>query len=127
MRNLVHKELSFKIVGIIFNVFNKLGYGYQEKYYQRAIGLELDKENLSYIKEKEFKLNYQGKSIGKYFLDFIIENKIVLELKVANAFYPQDIKQVLGYLKASGLQLGILVIITKEGVKYKRLVNIRNN
>lgn len=127
MTELLHKELSYKIIGIIFNVFNKLGYGYQEKYYQRAISLELENENLNYIREKEFKLKYEDKTIGKYFLDFIIENKIVLELKVANSFYAQDVKQILGYLKATGLQLGILVIITPEGVKYKRIINIRNN
>lgn len=127
MVELVHKDLSYKIIGIMFNVFNELWYGYQEKYYQRAIALALDKEKLNYIREKEIKLNYQNNPIGKYFLDFIIENKIVLEVKVTNYFHSQDMKQVLGYLKASGLQLGILAIITKEGIKYKRLVNIRNN
>lgn len=127
MAELVHKELSYKIIGIIFNVFNELGYGYQEKYYQRAIALALDKEKLNYIREKEIKLNYKNNPIGKYFLDFIIEQKIVLEIKVANGLRSQDIKQVLGYLKASGLQLGILTLITKGGIKYKRIVNIRNN
>ena len=127
MTDLIHKELSYKIIGAIFNVFNKLGYGYQEKYYQRAIALELNKEKLRYVREKEIKLNYQDEAIGKYFLDFIIENKIVLELKVANTLYMRDIQQVLGYLKASGLQLGILVIITKQGIKYKRIINIRDN
>ncbi len=123
MSELIYKGLSYKIIGIIFKVYNELGYGYQEKYYQRAIALELNKENLNYIQEKEVKLNYENKTIGKYFLDFIIENKIVLELKVANTFHSQDIKQILGYLKASGLQLGILVIITNNGIKYKRIIN----
>jgi len=127
MAELVYKDLSYKIIGILFNVFNELGYGYQEKYYQRAIALALDKEKLNYIREREIKLNFQNNPIGKYFLDFIIENKIVLEVKVTNQFNSQDIKQVLGYLKGSGLQLGILAIITKEGIKYKRLLNIRTN
>ena len=127
MTELVYKDLSYKIIGILFNVFNELGCGYQEKYYQRAIALALDKEKLNYIREREIKLNFQNNPIGKYFLDFIIENKIVLEVKVTNQFNSQDIKQVLGYLKGSGLQLGILAIITKEGIKYKRLLNIRTN
>jgi len=108
-------------------VFNELGYGYQEKYYQRATALTFDQEGLNYIREKEVKLNYEDNPIGKYFIDFIIENKIVLELKVANEFHSQDIKQVLGYLKGSELQLGILALITRGGVQYKRLVNIRSN
>lgn len=123
MGELLYKELSFKIIGIIFKVFNKLGYGYQEKYYQRAIAMELSKECLNYTREKEVKLNYNGAAIGKYFLDFIIESKVVLELKISNFFHLEDIKQILGYLKATGMRLGILVIITKNGIKYKRIVN----
>jgi len=53
MEKLVHKDLSYKIIGLIFKVFNKLGYGYQEKYYQRALALELDREKIDYIQEKE--------------------------------------------------------------------------
>ena len=123
MSELIYEDLSYKIIGIIFKVYNKLGYGYQEKYYQRAIAIELNKENLNFIREKEIKLSYQNENIGKYLLDFVIENKIILELKVANFFHPQDMKQILGYLKASELKLGILATITKEGIKYKRIVN----
>lgn len=127
MPDLIHKDLSYKVVGIIFKVFNELGYGYYEKYYQKAVALEFDNQKLSYIREKEVPLIYQNKNIGKYFLDFIVENKIVIELKVANFFHNRDIKQILSYLKTSGLKLGLLVIITKNGVKYKRIINIRDN
>ncbi len=125
MTDLIHKDLSYKIIGIIFRVYNRLGYGYQERYYQRAISLEFNKAKIKHIKEKEIKLQYENESIGKCFLDFIVENKIVLELKVANSFRTQDIKQILSYLKASGLKLGILIIITKDSIKYKRIINIR--
>ena len=110
-------------MGIIFRVDNELGYGYQEKYYQRAIALDLDKEKMNYKKEKEIKLNYHGNNIGKYFLDFVIENKIVLESKVGQYFHSRDIKQILGYLKSAELQLGILAIITPQEIKYKRIIN----
>lgn len=68
MTELVHKNLSYRIIGIVFKVYNKLGYGYQEKYYQRAVALEIDREKLNYIREKEIKLNYQNQTIGKYSL-----------------------------------------------------------
>ena len=123
MTKLIHPELSYKIMGIIFKAYNELGYGYQEKYYQRAIALELDEEKISYKKEKEIKLNYYGNNIGRYFLDFVIENKIVLELKVGQYFHSRDIKQILGYLKSTELQLGILAIITPQGIQYKRIIN----
>jgi len=127
MARLIHPELSYKIMGIIFKVYNDLGYGYQEKYYQRAAALEFDKEKIRYIREKEVKLEYNDKNIGKYFLDFIVNDRIVLELKIANYFHSRDIKQILGYFKATGLQLGILIIFTSKGIKYKRIINIRDN
>ncbi len=127
MARLIHPELSYKTMGIIFKVYNDLGYGYQEKYYQRAAALEFDKEKIRYIREKEVKLKYNDKNIGKYFLDFIVNDRIVLELKIANYFHSRDIKQILGYLKATGLQLGILIIFTSKGIKYKRIINIRDN
>ena len=101
-----------------------MGYGYQEKYYQRAVEKLLKNENIKYDRELSCPLSIIGKNIGRYQLDFLIENKIVLELKVANKFYPRHIKQVLGYLKANNLKLGILAIFTKDGLLYKRIPNL---
>jgi len=120
---IIYKDLSYKIVGIVYKVYNDLGYGYQEKYYKNAISLEFDKEHLGYNREKEIKLNYSGKNIGRYFLDFIIENKIILEIKITNYFHSRDIKQILGYLKSAKLKLGILVLVTPNGIKCKRIIN----
>ena len=127
MANLVYPELSFKIIGIAFNVYNDLGYGYQEKYYQKAIALDLNQGGIKYEREIPIKLEYKGEKIGKYFIDFIIENKIVLELKIGSCFHRRDIKQILTYLKASGLKLGIIILISPSGIKYKRIINISEN
>jgi GxxExxY protein len=123
MVKIIYKNLSYKIMGLIFNVFKNIGYGYREKYYQRALEEEFKKENIKYKRESPALLIYEGKIIGKYFMDFIIEDRVILELKVAKDFYTKDIKQILSYLTAKNLKLGILAIITKDGVKYKRLVN----
>jgi len=120
---IIYKDLSYKIVGIVYKVYNDLGYDYQEKYYKNAISLEFDKEHLGYNRKKEIKLNYSGKNIGRYFLDFIIENKIILEIKITNYFHSRDIKQILGYLKSAKLKLGILVLVTPNGIKCKRIIN----
>ena len=69
-------------------------------------------------------LRSDGKAIGGYYLDFLIDNKIILEIKVANAVYPQHIKQVHGYLTAHKLQLGIIGVISKNGIITKRVVNL---
>lgn len=123
MARLVYPELSYEIVGILFTVYNNLGYGYQERYYQRAVAKELEKAKLKYKREQKAVIKYRGSIIGRYFIDFVVENMIVVELKVSNDFYKKDINQVLGYLKATGLKLGILFIFTKEGLKFKRIVN----
>ena len=126
MAELLYKDLSYEIIGTIFKVFNELGYGYQEKYYQKALSITFDKEGTNYTREKEIKLSYKDENIGKYFLDFIVENKIVLEIKIDSIFRSRDIKQILSYLKSSGLELGILILITPKGIKYKRIINIRH-
>lgn len=123
MAELIYGELSYKIIGSIFTAYNSLGHGYQENYYQKAVAIELDKAKIQYTREKQTKLTYHDEIIGKYFLDFVIENKIVLELKVCNFFRVIDIKQILAYMKATGLKLGILILITNKGVKYKRIIN----
>jgi GxxExxY protein len=123
MGDIIYKELSYKLMGLVFKVFKNLGYGYREKYYQRALAEEFKNEKIKYKKESPVKLIYNNRIIGRYFIDFVVEDKIIIELKVAKDFYTKDIKQILGYLKAKNLRLGILIIITKDGMKYKRLVN----
>jgi len=126
MADLVYKELSYKIVGILFKVYNELGGGYQEKYYQRAVALEFKKLGVDFEEQVSVNLSYNGKNIGKYYLDFVIENKIVLEIKVTPRFYLRDVKQVLSYLKATGLPLGILVAFNKKELKFKRILKGNN-
>jgi GxxExxY protein len=123
MTKLIYPELSYKVVGLIYKIYNDLGYGYQEKYYQRALTLEFEAKNVSYKKEIPFKICFKNKIIGRYHLDFLIEDKIALEIKVANNFYPRHFKQVLSHLRATGLKLGLLAIFKKDGVEIKRVVN----
>ncbi len=122
MEKLVHKELSYLIVGVLFKAYNELGGGYQEKYYQRAIALELKRLGINFKEQILVNLNYNGRNIGKYYLDFVIENKIVLEIKTVPRFYSRDIKQVLAYLKATGLLLGILASFSRGELKFKRIL-----
>jgi len=122
MADLVYKELSYKTVGILFKVYNELGGGYQEKYYQRAVALEFKKLGVDFKEQVPVNLSYNGKNIGKYYLDFVIENKIVLEIKAIPRFYTRDIKQILAYLKRTGLTLGILASFSKGELKFKRIL-----
>lgn len=119
----IYSKLSYEIVGILFDTYNELGYGYREKHYQRAVEKLLQESKINYKRELSCPLSIKGKSIGRYFLDFLIEDKIVLELKVAEDFYPRHVKQVLSYLKANNFKLGILAIFTKDRLEYRRILN----
>lgn len=109
-------------MGILFEVYKEIGYGFRERYYQQAIEEELKEKNIPFKREVYVPLEYRGKKIGKYFIDFKIDNKIALELKVADRFYKSHINQLLSYLNASDVKLGILAIVTPEGVQFKRFV-----
>lgn len=119
----LHSDLTHKIIGLSFRIFNNLKYGFQEKYYQRAFEEELRKEKINYKREQKISIKYYDKIIGRYFVDFVIDNKVVVEFKVAPGFYETHIKQILAYLKTTNLKLGLLILITKDGIKCKRIIN----
>ncbi len=120
---LVYPELSYKLMGVLFRVQNELGSSYQEKYYQRAIEEELRASNIKFEREKMVPLIFRGVSIGRYFLDFLIEDKIALEIKTIEFFRKAEWKQVRGYLKSINLKLGILVNFNSDKLTYKRILN----
>ena len=122
MAEIIYPELSYKIVGILYKVYNELGGGYQEKIYQSAIRKELIESKIGFIEQVKVGLLYKGNKLYRYYLDFVIEHKIILELKVTPRFTPRDIMQVLGYLKQSGLELGILASLNRNAVFFKRIL-----
>jgi len=122
-KDLIYPELSYQIIGIVFNIYNELGPGHKEKYYQEAIAIAFKNNNLKFEREVYIPVEYRTSRVGYYFLDFLIADKIVLEIKRGDYFPAGNIKQVDTYLKATGLKLGILVNFTNSGIKFKRIVN----
>lgn len=119
----IENEYSRKVIGFAFQVFNELGYGLSEKIYQKAFEVLLIDNNVNYKREKYCKIAFAGQHIGKYYLDFLIGDKLAVELKVKNEVYITHINQVLNYLKAENLKLGILLVFSKGGVLVKRVIN----
>ena len=119
----IYKELSYTLVGILFEVDNLLGYGLQEKYYQKALEGILKEKDISYQRETPYKIAIDNKEIGRYFLDFLIEDKIVLEIKKGHHFSKRNIEQIKGYLHVTKKKLGILVNFTPDGVRFLRILN----
>lgn len=116
-------EESYQIMGAVFQVFKELGYGFQEKYYHRALATVFKSLHIAFAQEVYHPILFREKIIGRYFIDFLINNKIALEIKVGREFYPKDWKQLAAYLKAKNLPLGILLLFTKDGVRFKRIAN----
>lgn len=121
----IYKELSYEIIRTLFNVYNNFGYGYQEKHYQKALEVEFQGMGIKYKTQCPYRICYKGMILGRYFIDFIIDDKIVLEIKRGNCFYKKDFDQVIGYLKATELRLGILAIFAPDGLKFKRVLNLK--
>ena len=124
-KDLIYPELSYKLVGVLFDVYNELGGGYREKYYQKAVILSLQKNKISFKEQPYTPLKYNGINIGSNYLDFLIEGKIVLEIKAGEKFVRKNIDQVYSYLKTNNLRLGILANFTKTGLRFKRILNIK--
>jgi len=125
--NLLYPELSFQVVGVLFEVSNTLGYGYLEKYYQKAIAALLKKSNINFKEQVKVEVIIGDEIIAEGRADFIIDEKIILEIKKGDSFRKDNIDQLHSYLKMTGMELGILANFTSKGLLYKRIVNIRNS
>ena len=123
--DLIYAELHYDIAGILFEVFRTVGPGYKEKYYQKAVAEGLRKYKMQFREQVPVPLIFQGKRIGTNFLDFLIEEKVILELKKGDYFNRQTIEQINQYLKATDLKLGLVAVFTSKGVKIKRIVNLQ--
>ena len=121
--DLVYPELSYDIIGCAFEVLNELGPGHLEKFYQKALSIALSGKKIEFKEQVYHTLKFKDKIIGKMYFDFLVEEKIIVELKKDNRFSKQHIDQVLTYLKSANLKLGILINFSNNGVLYKRILN----
>ena len=122
--DLIEPQMSYKIVGVVLDVFHELGPGLKEAVYQKAISQTFRKQNIPFRQQVYSPIMYQGSRVGQRYLDFCIAEKIILELKVGGYFPRSNIQQVKEYLQITHLQLAILAVISYSGVLFKRIVSI---
>ena len=123
MVNLVYREESYKIIGACIEVHKELGCGFLEPVYQEALSLEFQRQSIPYIREKELDILYKGEKLNKkYYADFICYDKIIVETKALSALNTDHEAQLLNYLKATKIKLGILVNFGEQKLNYKRMV-----
>lgn len=123
MTELIYKEEFYKIIGICMEVHRLLGRGFLEIIYKDALEYEFKKNNITFEREKEYKIPYKEIILQHmYYADFVLFDKIILEVKAINGIIDEFIKQTLNYLSASNNKLGIIVNFGEDSLKYKRLV-----
>ncbi len=120
---IIFKEESYKIIGICMEVHNVLGKGHSEVVYKDALEYEFKKSNIPYSREKQYKIQYKEIILPHHYnADFVVYNKIILEVKAIESLTDSHIKQTLNYLAASKLKLGLLVNFGEDSLTYKRIV-----
>ena len=119
---LLHKELSYKIVGCAQRVHRELGPGFPEAIYHKALSHELAQARLPFQNEKEADVFYQGTLCGQFRLDLLVTESVILELKAVSALSDEHLAQAISYLKATGLRLAILINFGRKSLETKRVV-----
>jgi GxxExxY protein len=129
MEELKHKEITEKIIGASFEVHKFLGNGFQEVIYQRALAWEMKQAGLDFAREIEQDIFYKAlpEPIGTRRADFIVENKVLVELKALINLEDVHMAQTLNYLKAYRLEIGLLINFGSKSLEFKRLILTQKN
>lgn len=122
MTEILYKDLSYKIMNAVFKVHNILGMGFLEKVYENALMIELNNRNIKCVQQCPVEIYYNEQLVGNYIADILVENKIILEIKAVQALNEIHEAQVMNYLHATKIKLGILLNFANNKVEYKRIV-----
>ena len=126
MKKKINDDLTYQIIGCAMKVHSTLGNGFQELIYQRALSIEMDKQGLSFVRELSIPLTYEGFEIGSRRVDFLIEEKVMVELKAIIKLEDVHLAQGLNYLVAYDLDLGLLINFGAQSLEVKRLRHPKN-
>lgn len=121
MEGLKHKELTEKIIGCAMRVHNKMGNGFQEVVYQRCLEIEFNKNDISFAREKEMPIFYEGIDVGTRRVDFLVEGIILIELKALIKLEDVHLAQAKNYLEAFNLDTGLLINFGAKSLEFKRI------
>ena len=124
MTEILYPEESYKIIGACMTVHNNLGAGFYEAVYQEALEYEFSIQHIPFSKQTKLRIRYNDIQLGKYYkADFVCYDFIILEIKATPMIYDSQKYQLLNYLKATGLEQGMLINFGEKSLNYKRLVN----
>lgn len=119
---ILYKDLSYEIVAAAIDVWKTLGFGFLEKVYENALMVELRERKIPCEQQQPIKVQYHGEIVGDYIGDIVVDGKIIIELKSANAIDGAHVVQALNYLKATGLRLGLVLNFGPDKLDFKRVI-----
>lgn len=121
--NIIYKEESYQIIGICMEIHNNLGHGFSEIVYKDALEFEFRKAGIFYEREKEYEVVYKGIVLPhKFYADFVVFEKIILEIKSKNQIAEADFAQAINYLKVSENRLALIVNFGETRLNHKRII-----
>jgi GxxExxY protein len=120
---MLHEDLTRTIIGCAMRVHSELKSGFQEKIYQTALEIELRFSNIQFVSESEMNIFYRNQIIGKRRVDFMVENKIVVEIKAVSKLEDVHLAQALNYLECMNLAVGLLINFGAQSLEFKRVHN----
>jgi GxxExxY protein len=126
MTNLLHEDITDGIIGAFYRVYNTLGYGFLEKVYENALACELRQQGFDVTLQTPITVWYQGVVVGEYFADMVVNQCIIVELKCGVSLNPAHEAQLINYLKATGMEVGLLLNFGPKP-QLKRKVSSRSN
>ncbi|HBQ61057.1 MAG TPA: GxxExxY protein [Balneolaceae bacterium] len=118
-----YKELTHRIIGCAMEVHSALGNGFQELIYQRSLGLEFDLQKIKYAREVDMDVFYKGVAVGSRRVDFLIENKLAVEIKAIKELEDVHLAQAMNYLEGYNLEVGLLINFGGRSLEFKRVHN----
>jgi GxxExxY protein len=121
MTNLLHKSITDGILKVYYDVYNQLGYGFLEKVYQNAMYFELKAKGYKVEAQKPIKVYFKKQLVGEYYSDLIVEDKVIIELKATELIMNVHVAQIINYLKATPIEVGLLLNFGEEP-EFKRLI-----
>ncbi len=121
-----HKEITDVVIKLFYKVYNELGFGFLEKVYQNALFMELTANGFEVEPQKQIKVYYNGRQVGEYYADIIVNDLVILELKATERLLQENEFQLINYLKATNIEVGLLLNFgVKPEVKRKAFSNDR--
>ncbi len=116
----LHAAITEAVIGCAFEVIKELGTGFLESVYEKALLLALHQKGLSAIAQQPLKVSFRGENVGEFFADLLVEQKVVVELKVVKTLAPEHQAQLINYLQASGIAVGLLINFGNSKLEIKR-------